>query len=232
MSRIVLRSLLALALLPAPLAAASPAPTETVAQTRGFYLQLIHQARADGRARAALAYLDDFDRQYPGDPAAQLLRVNSLLDIGQIDAAEAALAAMPGNSRSADIGAAHGHVEAARGHWSQAARHYQTASAQRPADPLLRNALGYALLRAGSIDAAIEQLRGAVDLAPGDTVIRNNLILAFALDGRQADAAAAIAQSGDRQAQADLKQQIATEAKRIHVMRQPPAATAPTAKGS
>lgn len=232
MNWIDLRALLALALPPAPLAAASPAPTETVAQTRGFYLQLIHQARADGRARAALAYLDDFDRQYPGDPAARLLRINSLLDIGQVDAAEAALAAMPGNPKSADISAAQGHVEAARGHWSQAVSHYQAASAQRPADPLLRNAVGYALLRAGSIDAAIEQLRGAVDLAPGDAVIRNNLILAFALGGRQGDAAAAIAQSGDRQAQANLKQQIATEAARINAMRQPLAATATRSKGS
>ncbi|WP_338057867.1 tetratricopeptide repeat protein, partial [Sphingobium chlorophenolicum] len=77
-------------LLAALLMGAAPALAEEAPDMRGLYLQLIHQARSDGRPRAALAYLDDFERRYPGDVEARLLRVNSLIDLGQIDAAEAA----------------------------------------------------------------------------------------------------------------------------------------------
>jgi Flp pilus assembly protein TadD len=218
---------LVLALVAQPAAAAPAGETAPAVETRGFYLQLIHQARADGRPRAALAYLEDFDRRYPGDVDARLLRVDSLLDLGQVDGAEAALASLPGNASGARVSAARGHILAARGQWAQAVPFYRAATGTNPADPLLRNALGYALLRAGATGEAIEALRGATDLAPSDPVIRNNLLLALAVGGRDADVAAVIGQIRDRQAQAELRGQIAAEARRIAL----PLAATP-AKGS
>lgn len=196
-------------MLAALLMAAAPVEAEEAPDTRGLYLQLIHQARSDGRPRAALAYLDDFERRYPGDAEARLLRVNSLIDLGQIDAAEAV--ALPAETPDGGVSAVRGHLLGARGRWVEAAACYAQASRASPADPLLRNALGYALLRAGQAAAAIEALRGASDLAPQVAVIRNNLLLALMVGGQRAEAEAGLRRISD----ATLRQKLAAEAARI-----------------
>jgi len=196
-------------MLAAMLMAAVPVQAQETPDTRGLYLQLIHQARADGRPRAALAYLDDFERRYPGDTEARLLRVNSLIDLGQIDAAEAV--SLPPETTGGDVSAVRGHLLAARSRWGEAAACYEQASRSSPADPLLRNALGYALLRSGRVGAAIEALRGASDLAPQMAVVRNNLLLALIVGGRRDEAEAALRRSGD----GALRQELAAEAARI-----------------
>ena len=185
------------------LAGASP-----TGDTRHLYLQLIQQARADGRPRAAIAYLDDFDRRYPGDGDARILRVNSLLDLGDVDAAEAA-------ALSVQAPAIRGHLLAARGHWAQAIPLYRHAIAASPADPLLRNALGYALLRAGSPAEAIEALRAARDLAPADHIIRNNLLLALSVGGQRTEVEATLRQIRDGATQEALRRQIAVQVDRL-----------------
>ncbi|WP_313804473.1 tetratricopeptide repeat protein [Sphingobium sp.] len=204
MKRVMLAALLMAATL------AKGAQAEEAPDTRGLYLQLIHQARGDGRPRAALAYLDDFERRYPGDAQARLLRVNSLIDLGQIDAAEAV--ALPAETRDGGVSAVRGHLLAARGRWAEAASCYGQASRASPADPLLRNALGYALLRAGQAAAAIEALRGASDLAPQMTIIRNNLLLALIVGGRRAET-----EAGLRRLDGPLRQKLAAEAARIEM---------------
>lgn len=217
------------ALLASGLATGAMARTDTTlatAPTRGLYLQLIRQTRADGRPRAAIAYLDDFDRQFPRDRDAGLLRVNSLLDLGQVDLAETALAGIARGAAGKDaaaLDAMRGHVLAARGRWDAAIPAYTSAVAGDPTSPVLRNALGYAMLRARRNDAAIEALRGAADLAPGDEVIRNNLILAYTVASQTQAAADALSRIGDRRAQSTLRRQIVAEAARITAA--PPALT-------
>ena len=179
--------------------------------TRNLYLQLIHQARADGRPRAAIAYLDDFDRRYPGDRDARILRVNSLLDLNDLNGAEAAAAALPDGGGSA----VRGHLLAARGRWSEAIAPYQQAVQASPADPMLRNALGFAQLRAGMPTEAAESLRGALDLSPGAAVIRNNLLLALKAAGQNAEADALLSTVRDGRERDTLRRQIATEAARL-----------------
>ena len=93
-------------LVPTPLTVVLPAHTAQaeagdVGSTRALYLGLIRQARLDGKPRAALAYLDDFDRQYANDREAKVLRVNCLLDLGQVDAASTALVGIPDAARHA-----------------------------------------------------------------------------------------------------------------------------------
>ncbi len=210
-----------LATLAAPVFAGAQEPTSPPA-TRGLYLQLIAQARADGRPRAAIAYLDDFERQYPGDVDARILRINSLLDLGDVDKAETAAAALPaGNGGQLDL--MRGHLLVARGRWREAVPFYQAAMRANPADALPRNALGYAQLRAGQTAAAVETLRGAADLAPGDTVIRNNLALALTVDGQPAQAAALLGTVADARAKTQLSGQVATEAARIEAQADKPA---------
>ena len=193
-------------LLPLLLAAA-----DTSGATRNLYLQLIHQARADGRPRAAIAYLDDFDRRYPGDRDARILRVNSLLDLNDVNGAEAAAAALPDGGGSA----VRGHLLSARGRWSEAIAPYQQAVQASPADPMLRNALGFAQLRAGMVAEAAESLRGALDLSPGAAVIRNNLLLALKAAGQNAEADALLSTIRDGRERDTLRRQIATEAARL-----------------
>lgn len=207
------------ALLSPPLAgrafAAEALGAEASGSTRQLYLVLIQQARKDGRQRAALAFLDDFDRQYPGDRESRILRINCLLDLGQVDAAAAALARIPANDRGGATLAVRGHVLAARGQWPQAAVQYAAALQANPTDALIANALGYAWLRAGQTAQAVETLRSAHDLAPGDVVPRNNLILALMMNGRVGEAEALLGTVADAREKSGLRQQVVKEAARL-----------------
>ncbi|WP_232495844.1 tetratricopeptide repeat protein [Novosphingobium kaempferiae] len=183
--------------------------------TRTLYMTLIRQARSDGRARAALAYLDDFDRKYPSDSDARVLRVNCLLDLDQTEAARTAMERIPSNDRSGQALAVRGHVLAAEGQWPQAAVQYAAALQASPADAFITNALGYARLRSGQTAEAVETLRAARDLVPDDMVVRNNLILALTLNGRLGEADAMMSGMTDAKAKAQLRQQVAGEVARI-----------------
>ena len=187
------------------------AATDMSGSTRSLYLQLIHQARADGRPRAAIAYLDDFDRRYPGDRDARILRINSLLDLNDLNGAEAAAAALPDGGGSA----VRGHLLAARGRWSEAIAPYSQAVQASPANPMLRNALGFAQLRAGLATEAAESLRGALDLSPGTPVIRNNLLLALKAAGQNNEAEALLSTIRDEPHRDALRRQIAAQAARL-----------------
>jgi len=212
---IVLLAALAMALpLPAP-ARDAAAETATTPSTRHLYLLLIQQARSDGRPRAALAYLDDYDGQHPGDLDARLLRINCLLDLGQVDAARKALAKLPAGTREGEISAVRGHVFAAQGAWNEAAAQYVAARAANPANPLTGNALGYAQLRAGRPAEAVETLKGARDLAPRNAVIRNNLLLALTMAGRAGEAEATFGAIADAGARDTLRRQIAAQSARL-----------------
>ncbi|WP_395397136.1 tetratricopeptide repeat protein [Novosphingobium sp. BL-8A] len=180
--------------------------------TRTLYLSLIRQARADGRTRAALAYLDDFDRQYPRDREALVLRVNCLLDLGQTGEAQNVLKRIPPNDQSGEVLEIRGHVAAALGDWMQAARDYGAALEASPTSPLIGNALGYARLRCGQTGEAVEALRAAHDLAPSEAVIRNNLALALTMAGRGTEADALLSAIRDAGARARIRHEITSEA--------------------
>lgn len=183
--------------------------------TRTLYLSLIRQARIDGRARAALAYLDDFDRQHPRDRDALVLRINCLLDLGQTEAAQNALSRVPPNARDGEVLEVRGHLAAAQGDWALAAREYGSALEASPADPLVGNALGYAQMRAGLWQQAVESLKAAHDLAPGEAVIRNNLALALTVAGRSAEAEALLGTIRDSGTRAKVRREVAGEAERL-----------------
>ena len=205
---------LALAVVSTPPNPARGAPAEA-GSTRDLYLLLIRQARSDGRPRAALAYLDDFDRQHPDDLEALVLRINCLLDLGQTAGARAVLARIAPSARQGAVSAARGHVLAAENAWAEAAEQYAEALRASPADPLIGNALGYAQLRAGRPAQAVETLKSARDLAPSSPVIRNNLLLALTMAGRGSEADTAIAAIAEPGARATLRRQIAEQSARI-----------------
>lgn len=189
--------------------------------TRTLYLSLIRQARADGKARAAIAYLDDFDRQHPADHEAQILRVNCLLDLGQVASAQIAAERLSPSDRSGEAMAVRGHVLAALGRWPEAVTAYVAAQMASPADPFIGNALGYAQVRTGQFADGIETLKRALDLAPdvphGSAVVRNNLALALTAAGRIDEATSLVASIRDGDERAKLRVQLAAEATRLSV---------------
>ncbi len=204
-----------LALVPMEPVQAASKDTEAQESTRDLYLTLIRQARKDGHVRAALAYLDDFDLRYPGELEANLLRANCLLDLDQVDAAAQVIDALPIKDRKGEIHALRGHLRLAQGHWDGAVAEYQTALSYRPTDPLASNALGYAQLRAGQTGLAIESFKRAGELAPDNAVVRNNLLLALTIDGRDAEVETILLGIGDEAARQRLLEQVLAEAKRL-----------------
>lgn len=204
--------------LSAPFPAMARGETEESAETgstRSLYLLLIRQARTDGRPRAALAYLDDFERKYAEDREARILRVNCLLDLGQVAGARAALARIGAEDGDGQASAVRGHVLAAEGVWDQAAGEYAAALKANPASALTGNALGYALLRAGKPAQAVETLKGARDLAPRSDVIRNNLLLALTMAGRAGEAEATLGAIADTGGRETVRRQIAEQSARL-----------------
>ena len=185
------------------------------ASTRDLFLTLIRQARDDGHARAALAFLDDFDRQFPGDTDALILRINCLLDLDQLAAAQKAAEGLPVRKASGPVHAVRGHVLAAAGNWGDAITQYMAALETIPSDALTNNALGYTQMRAGLIEAAVETFKRARELAPQDPLIRNNLLLALTLADRTGEADALLARSGDDKSRTELRRQVASEAARL-----------------
>lgn len=193
------------------------------ASTRDLYLMLIRQARDDGHSRAALAFLDDFERQFPNVFEAQILRINCLLDLGQIDEAELAATALTERDRTGTIKTMRGHVLSAQQRWDEAIAEYREALRQLPSDALLNNALGYAQLRSGLSGDAIETLRRARELSPQDPVIRNNLLLALTLSGRNVEVDAEFTRIGGGPAVAALREQVRAEAHKLALAETGPA---------
>ncbi len=161
----ILRKALLIASLPAavltsqmiPCGSAQAEPNDGQGQTRGIYLQMIQKARIDGRSRAAIAYLDDYDRKYSGDTEAKVLRINCLLDLRQIAEAQGLVNRLPferSGRFAAIINAVRGHVLAAQDRWGEAVPFYTAAVAADPTSGMLHNALGYALLRDHRFDRA------------------------------------------------------------------------------
>lgn len=182
---------------------------------RNLYFLLIGQARKDGRPRAALAYLNDFDQKFPGNVESAILRVNCLLDLDQVDQAQETLAQIPDKDRSPGTQIIRGHVASAQNAWDQAISYYQQALQVQPVDPLTSNALGYAYLRSGRNGLAVESLKRAADLSPSNGVIRNNLILALTVSGRMDEAESRQAAILDPNQRRSLRAQIMAEAIRL-----------------
>lgn len=210
-----------------PTVARSGKEPQIAGSTKALYLMLIHQARTDGRARAALAYLDDFERQYPGELDARVLRINCLLDLGQIDYAATLAGQLPDNDRTGKVSLIRGHVQTARQQWGEAIAHYQDALRANPADPLTINAMGYAQLRAGQANAAIETLKRAADLAPRDAVVRNNLLLALTMAGRTAEAGTRLRAIRDPLVRERLRGQITEQSLRLAALQEHPVQETP-----
>jgi len=154
-----------------------------------LFLAVVEGLRDGGQSRAALAYLDAFDKTYPGVPDAALLRAECLLDVGKPAEAAPVFAGLITTSYAAAANAGLGKVAAASGDWTTATRNFREASRLEPSRAQYANDLGFAELRQGDYSGAIDMLSRAAELAPDNKFIRNNLIIGLHLSGRNQEAA-------------------------------------------
>jgi len=161
-------------------------PDDPSLRTRQLFLGVVAALREQGRASAALAFLDDYDRSYPGDPRAQRLRADCLMDVGQQAAAEPIYRRLLGGPEEAAAQAGLGQAAAAGGRWAEAARDFGQAARLEPSTVRYLNNQGYALLRANDAAQAEFVLRKAAQLDPENLQTRNNLILCLEREGKPA----------------------------------------------
>lgn len=172
-------------------------------KARNLMLDLVGNMQKEGLPRAALAYLDDYELRYPGDPRAQLLRASSLIDIGDLARAETAYAGLLGGTYAAAAHAGLGRVAAARGQWRAAMAEFDKAVRLSPINVGYLNNLGYSAMKAGDYERAEFVLRQANELEPANASVRNNLLITLHVAGKTAEVErliAAIASPDDRRA--------------------------------
>ncbi len=196
-------------------AGAPTAITGRDARSRALYLGLIENLRKSGQVHAALAHLDAFDRQFPRAGDAAILRGNCLIDIKDYAGAAAVFGRLLRGPQAASAYAGLGRIEALNERWTTAAAQYAQAVRLAPTLPAYLSDYGFVLLRAGRPADAVFRLRQAVELAPGDTRARNNLILALAASGDEAAARRMLAAIADPAQRAEIETELAAQAARL-----------------
>jgi Flp pilus assembly protein TadD len=171
------------------------------ASTRKLFLIVIDGLRKQGRSRAALAFLDDYNKQFPNDREAMLLQAECLLDTDAFDQAKPIYTALLTSPQAAAAYAGLGDVAAAQHDWPNATTQFEEATRRDPSNASYVNDLGFALVHVGQYDRGLAKLQQATQLDPASRTARNNLILGMTLAGHPNQAAQlvdAIADPKDR----------------------------------
>lgn len=172
-------------------AEASPYTAQTVSnvdpeKSRALYIGLINTMAADGKHRAALAYLDDFDKRWPGDAEATALRADQHLALGETKEAALHYKKVMDSGLKDRAYAGYGRIAAALGEWPRAVSQLEKAHALRPSHVSYLNNLGYAYLKVGQNKKGLKLLERALELDPKNDAVRNNVILALARNKEKA----------------------------------------------
>jgi Flp pilus assembly protein TadD len=196
-------------------------------RSQTVFLTIVAGLRDQGKAQAALAYLDEFDRQFPGVPYAALLRAQCLMDVGRPEEAKPVFAKLARGDYAAAAQAGLGSVAAARDDWAHAVGNFREASRLEPAAPQYANDLGFAQVKLGDYGGGVDMLGRASQLAPDNRFIRNNLILGLHLSGRDQEAARVIEAIAEPKERAQAQQLLLVSAGALGVTAHPETQTAP-----
>lgn len=167
------------------------------ARARKLFLGVVGGLRDQGKSRASLAFLDEYERSYPDDPDAKLLRADCLLDVGDAKQAEALYKGLSRGEHAAAAHAGLGQVAASQRSWAEAADEFGEAVRLSPRTIRYVNNLGFAEMQAGRYERAEFSLRKAAELDPRGAQARNNLILCVHREGREDEARSMLAAIGD-----------------------------------
>ena len=159
------------------------------AHTRKLFLIVVDGLRKQGRSRAALAFLADYNRQFPNDREAMLLQAECLLDTGAFEQAKPIYTALATGPSAAAAYAGLGNIAAAGHDWANATSQFEEATRRDPSNAAYVNDLGFALVHIGQYDRGLAKLQEATQLDPASRTARNNLILGMTLAGHPNQAA-------------------------------------------
>jgi Flp pilus assembly protein TadD len=165
------------------------APPES--STRTLYLTIVEGLLDQGRYRAALGYLNQYAVSESANPRFNMLRGEALLGVQQYDDAREAFSALTDTDLAGVGYSGLGRVEAAKGNWSAARQDFAKAVAARPSEADYLNNLGYSEIQIGggqALSQALFSLQQAQELDPSSPSIRNNLVLALTLAGKDEEA--------------------------------------------
>ena len=160
--------------------AAQPKDVDSLARPerqRVLHGELVHDMLVQGRNHAALAHLEELERQQGKlDADQRLLRAEAYYRIGETAAARADYEALLDGPQAGQAWHGLGRI-ALNTDLRQALQAFNSAVAARPTDAAVRNDLGYALLLAGRADDACRHLYTAHELDPQQSRIVANLLL-------------------------------------------------------
>lgn len=190
LAALLLTLLLAACALPQKVGGEAPPPD------RELHRELIQTMLAQEQYYAALAHIQAAQAENGPSDELRYLEAEARRKLGQYRDAEA-LYSQLGNSRyAAEAAQGLGLSAAARGDFAVAVGHLRRAAQRRPADPGLRNDLGYALLKLGRYAEARPELSTALELEPANPRARNNLVLLLLLTKDETGAKKLAAESG------------------------------------
>ncbi len=160
----------------------SPAPLTVKSQnTEGtLYLAIVDQLIHDDEAYAALAHLDEIERTYGPTSESRKLRADALLKIGELDKADELYRGLTRTALAPAGWNGSGKVAAKRADWAGATDDFRKAVKGEPTNADFLNNLGYALIQTRAYTDAEFALRQAMQLAPKDRLVANNLVLLLA----------------------------------------------------
>lgn len=165
------------------------------ATDRRLYADLIRGMIAQGNYYAALAHVQQQQRQQGNTPELRYLEAEARRQLGQQDSAEALYRGLLRTSMAGPAYHGLGLLYATRD-LGQSIEFLRQAVQRQPTDAQTRNDLGYALTRAGRYAPALAELATAVELDPASGKARNNLVLLLILSGDESGVKRIVRETG------------------------------------
>lgn len=154
-----------------------------------LYLQLIAGMQGKNLHFASLAHLEAFDKRWPGNARAALLRGDALRETGYLDKAAVIYRTLLASPQSAGAYHGLGIIAGRRGDPRSALANLEQASRLAPTSAPILNDLGYMQLVAGQRDEARLSLHKATELDSGNARAGGNLALLYLLEDKPERAA-------------------------------------------
>jgi Flp pilus assembly protein TadD len=153
-----------------------------------LYLQLIDRLQGKHLFFASLAHLDAFDKRWPGNPRAILLRADALREVGYLDKAGALYEGLLNGPLAASALHGLGLIASRKDDLKAALQALTRASELDPTSAALLNDLGYVQLLQQQMADAGFNLHKATELDPKNARAGANLALFYMVDNKPARA--------------------------------------------
>lgn len=147
-----------------------------------LYLQLIAGMQEKNLYFASLAHLDAFDRRWPGNVRAALLRGDALRETGYFERAKAVYRTLLKSDLSAGAYHGLGLIAGRQGDQAGALEALEKANQLAPTSVPILNDLGYVQLIGARLDEARLSLHKAAELDQKNVRVGSNLALLYLLD--------------------------------------------------